>query len=551
MDAAPFLEVGAILGLALLAGLLAKLLRQPAIVAYIVVGVVVGPSVLGLSAAEEGIGVLAKLGIAILLFLVGLKLDIHLVRSIGPVALLTGIGQVVFTSIIGFGIVLLFAFDVVAALYIAVALTFSSTIIIVKLLSDKKEIDQLHGRIAIGFLIVQDMLVVIAMLAIVTIGDAESTTSGADLLYTLGGTAAFLVGVAVLSRFVVPRLLAWIAKSSELTLLFGMAWAIALAALSASLGFSMEIGAFVAGVALASTDYRESLGARMVGLRDILILFFFIELGGMFTFTDAADYIWPAIVLSLFVLIGNPLIVMAIMGVMGYKAIVSFKAGLAVAQISEFSLILIALGYSLGQVDQSVLSLVTIVGLITITSSTYLILYSDLLYRRFAPFLRLFEKNGSDAHVDKKQSHPYDAIVVGAGRMGKAVIEGLHERGAKLLVIDLDPQALERARAAGADTLYGDVSEPEFTAELPLHETTVFISAVPDRTTNLVVLETLKRANFDGEICLTAMDDETASIFSQDPRVRTVRPFEAAAHRIVENLGLSIYYTPPLPKNDC
>lgn len=550
MDAAPFLEVGAILGLALLAGLLAKLLRQPAIVAYIVVGVVVGPSVLGLSAAEEGIGVLAKLGIAILLFLVGLKLDIHLVRSIGPVALLTGIGQVVFTSIIGFGIVLLFAFDVVAAIYIAVALTFSSTIIIVKLLSDKKEIDQLHGRIAIGFLIVQDMLVVIAMLAIVTIGDAESTTSGADLLYTLGGTAAFLVGVAVLSRFVVPRLLAWIAKSSELTLLFGMAWAIALAALSASLGFSMEIGAFVAGVALASTDYRESLGARMVGLRDILILFFFIELGGMFTFTDAADYIWPAVVLSLFVLIGNPLIVMAIMGVMGYKAIVSFKAGLAVAQISEFSLILIALGYSLGQVDQSVLSLVTIVGLITITSSTYLILYSDPLYRRFAPFLRLFEKNGSDAHVDKKQSHPYDAIVVGAGRMGKAVIEGLHERGAKLLVIDLDPQALERARAAGADTLYGDVSEPEFTAELPLHETTVFISAVPDRTTNLVVLETLKRANFDGEICLTAMDDETASIFSQDPRVRTVRPFEAAAHRIVENLGLSIYYTPPLPKND-
>lgn len=549
MDAAPFLEVGAILGLALLAGLLAKLLRQPAIVAYIVVGVVVGPSVLGFSAAEEGIGVLAKLGIAILLFLVGLKLDIHLVRSIGPVALLTGIGQVVFTSIIGFGIVLLFAFDVVAAIYIAVALTFSSTIIIVKLLSDKKEIDQLHGRIAIGFLIVQDMLVVIAMLAIVTIGDAESTTSGADLLYTLGGTAAFLVGVAVLSRFVVPRLLAWIAKSSELTLLFGMAWAIALAALSASLGFSMEIGAFVAGVALASTDYRESLGARMVGLRDILILFFFIELGGMFTFTDAADYIWPAIVLSLFVLIGNPLIVMAIMGVMGYKAIVSFKAGLAVAQISEFSLILIALGYSLGQVDQSVLSLVTIVGLITITSSTYLILYSDPLYRRFAPFLRLFEKNGSDAHVDKKQSHPYDAIVVGAGRMGKAVIEGLRERGAKLLVIDLDPQALERARAAGADTLYGDVSEPEFTAELPLNETTVFISAVPDRTTNLVVLETLKRANFDGEICLTAMDDETASIFSQDPRVRTVRPFEAAAHRIVENLGLSIYDTPPLPKN--
>ena len=540
MEAVPFLEVGAILGLALVAGLLAKLLRQPAIVAYIIVGVVVGPSVLGLSAAAEGIEVLAKLGIAVLLFLVGLKLDVHLVRSIGPVALLTGVGQVVFTSIIGFGIVLLFDFDVVSAIYIAVALTFSSTIIIVKLLSDKRELDQLHGRIAVGFLIVQDILVVVAMLAIVTIGDAESTTSGAELLYTLFGTVGFLIAIAAASRFVVPRLLAWIAKSSELTLLFGVAWAVALAALSSALGFSMEIGAFVAGVALASTEYRESLGARMVGLRDILILFFFIELGGMFTFTDAAAYVWPAIVLSVFVLIGNPLIVMVIMGLMGYKSIVSFKSGLAVAQISEFSLILIALGFSLGQVNQSVLSLVTMVGLITITLSTYLILYSDPLYRRFAPFLRLFEKSNASAGVEAKETHPYDAIVVGAGRMGKAVISGLRERGATLLVVDLDPKALEQARSFGADTLYGDISEPEFVSELPLHETTVFISAVPDRTSNLVAWEALKRAEFDGDICLTAMDDETAKMFSADSQVRTVRPFQAAANRIVDTLGITL-----------
>ena len=206
----------------------------------------------------------------------------------------------------------------------------------------------------------------------------------------------------------------------------------------------------------------------------------------MFTFTDAADYIWPAIVLSLFVLIGNPLIVMVIMGLMGYKSIVSFKAGLAVAQITEFSLILIALGFSLGQVNQSVLSLVTIVGLITITLSTTSSSTpkrSIVASRRFCDCL----KRRAPARVSNRNK-PTPMTPLWWGRPnGESGHRGLRERGATLLVIDLDPKALEQARSLGADTLYGDISEPEFVAELPLHETTVFISAVPDRTSNLVV----------------------------------------------------------------
>ena len=540
-----FLEIGIILVLAAIIGSLARLLKQPLIVAFIIVGILAGPTGLGLVSSEDEVRLLAKLGIAILLFLVGLKLDIHLIRATGLVALLTGIGQVLFTSLIGFLIVLAFGFDVIPALYIAVALTFSSTIIIVKLLGDKRELDTLHGRIAVGFLIVQDILVVIAMVVIVTIGQPGQTSAASELLTTFLGSVAFLVAVALLSRYVIPKVLNWMASSPELTLLFGVAWAVALAAISAMLGLSMEIGAFVAGVSLASTAYRESLGARMVSLRDILILFFFIELGAMLTFTDAVEQLWPAIVLSLFVLIGNPIIVMVIMGIMGYRSQVSFRAGLVVAQISEFSLILIALGFSLGQVDQSVLSLVTLVGIITITVSTYFILYSDQLYAWLKPGLGIFERSSANVVDEERQSHPYDAIVVGAGRMGSDIITGLVKRKAVLLVIDIDPQALRRVRKLGVDTLYGDVSDPEFSSHLPLNETTTLICAVPESTTNLVLLDTAQRSGFTGKMCLTALDDRTAEMLQQNDRVSLIRPLQMAADLVVEGLDISVWAEKP------
>lgn len=532
-----FAQIAFILLIAALVGFFAKLAKQPLIVAYIFVGILLGPSFLNTVSSTGEIELLAKLGIAILLFLVGLKLDVGLIKSTGVVALLTGVGQVVFTSVIGFFIVLALGFDVIPALYIAVALTFSSTIIIVKLLSDKRELDQLHGRIAVGFLIVQDILVVVAMVVIVSIGDADSSTPSQSLWVTLFGSLAFLIVVALLAKYVVPRLLEWLARSQELSLIFGVGWAMSLAGVSEILGLSMEIGAFVAGVALATTPYRESLGNRMISLRDVLILFFFIQLGSSLTFADAVNQIWPAVLLSLFVLVGNPLIVMVIMGVMGYRSRVSFKAGLAVAQISEFSLILVALGFTLGQVDQSVLSLVTLVGIITITISTYFILYSDPIYNRLAPVLRFFEKPDSIKSINEDEiSFPYDAIIVGAGRLGSGVIKGLQKKGSRLLVVDMDPQALNALKGKGIDTLYGDVGEPDFASSLPLNEAKAVICTANDRSTNMVLLDALSRFGFTGHICLTAMDKSTADLLAEYPNVTVIKPLKMAADTIVDNL---------------
>ncbi len=528
-----FIEIGAILGLALIGGLLAKFLKQPIIVSYIVVGVVGGPAVLGILSGEGDIKLLAKLGIAMLLFLVGLKLDVHLIRQIGPVALLTGFGQVILTAGAGYLAALALGWSGVYAVYIAVALTFSSTIIVIKMLGDRREIDQLHGRIAVGVLIVQDILVVIAMLAIVTVGQPGESMLLVDIAWTLGGGLIFLLAVAAIARWILPRLLDWMAKSQELTLVFGVSWAVALAAASAWLGLSMEIGAFVAGVALASTPYRESLGARLVSLRDIMVLFFFIELGSSLTLEGAISQLVPALILTVLVLIGKPLIVLLVMGLQGYRARVSFRTGLVLAQISEFSLILIALALSVGQVDNDVVSLITLVAIFTITISTYFISYQGHIVKAVDPILRRIDGDRTLRAEVSKESHPYDAIVIGAGRLGSDIVKGLRDEGAELLVVDQDPRALKGIDRFEVDTLFGDASDPDFLKVLPIHETQTVVCAAPDRATNLVVLETLQRLGFTGRVCLTALDRSTADTFESYEQVTVIRPFQMAAQSVV------------------
>lgn len=532
-----FVAVALILALAVLAGAVAKLLRQPIVVSFIVVGILAGPTAFDLVHEAEEIVLFAKFGIAILLFLVGLKLDFHMIKSTGKVALIAGLSQVAFTAVFGFGLALLFGFDFVTALYVAIALTFSSTIIIIKLLGDKRELDTLYGRIAVGILIVQDILVVIAMVVIVTIGSPGASSPLDDLATTLLGSLIFLGVIALASRFVLEKVLDWIAKSPELSLLFGVTWAIALAATSSLIGLSMEIGAFVAGVSLASTAYRESLGARMTSLRDVMLLFFFIELGASLTFADSLGQLWPAIVISMFVLIGKPLIIFVIMGWMGYRSLTSFRTGLALAQISEFSLILIALGYSLGQVDTAVLSLITLVALFTITISSYYILYTDRLYPHFQKFMTRFERGEAGGIDEERASHSYDAIVIGAGRFGGEVISKLISAGSSVLAVDVDPDAIAKARELGAETLYGDAGDPDFAKLLPMHQTTTLICTVPERSTNTILLSSVKSMGYEGELFLTALDNGTAEMFEKESGVNTIRPLKMAAKRIIDSIN--------------
>ncbi len=547
-----FGDIALLLLVCALAGAVFVRLRQPVLIAYIVVGILVGPAALGLVQVSDPIDLLAQVGVAVLLFAVGLKLDLNHVRHIGPVALATGLGQLAFTIVIGFGIVLALGRAPLEALYVAVALTFSSTIIIVKLLSDKRELDSLHGRIAVGFLIVQDLAVVVAMMAMSAMSATgvagQGSGAGADgasllqVLWTLAWRlAAVALAMVLLMRWVLPRLVAAMARSQELLLVFAVAWGVALAALGDWGGFSKEAGAFLAGFSLASTPYREAMSARLTGIRDFLLLFFFIDLGAKLDFSTLGGEVVPALLLSAFVLIGNPLIVMAIMGWMGYRRRTGFMAGLTVAQISEFSIVFVAMGITLGHVGVQALGLTTLVGLVTITLSTYMILYSQPLYERLSPWLRVFERREPFRELAAEAQVPagaeVQALVFGLGRYGCRLFEQLRADGVQALGVDFDPEVVRRLQRRGLPVLYGDGEDADFLQTLPLRQARWVVTTFPQWESNRALLHALREAGYSGQVVGAVRDAVHGRELARAGVTQVLNPFEDAADFAAQRLA--------------
>lgn len=526
------------------AGMLSLWLKQPVLIAYIIVGILVGPAGFGLVSAHDQVDLLAQVGVVVLLFVVGLKLDLQHVRHIGPVALATGLGQLTFTIIFGFVLTYAMGKSVMDAIYVAVALTFSSTIIIVKLLTDKREIDALHGRIAIGFLIVQDLAVVVAMMVMSSLRYGDES----DLLHLMVSIALRLIGISiamfVLMRYLLPTLVARMARSQELLLIFAIAWGTGFAALGEWAGFSKEAGAFLAGFSLASSVYRDAINARLTGIRDFLILFFFIDLGSKLDFSTLGSETWPAVVLSVFVLIGNPLIVMAIMGYMGYRKRTGFLAGLTVAQISEFSIVFVAMGISLGHVGVDVLGLTTLVGIVTIALSTYMILYSHPIYDRIAPWLSLFERNTPYRELQKDHHHANDiqpdVVVFGLGRYGGALARGLQKTGLEVLAVDFDPENFRKQQRAGVNVRFGDGTESEFIETLPIQQTAWIVSTLPDLSANQSLMHALKENHYRGNIAIVSREESDKKALKKLGATTVLYPINDAVEYAIASLSQEI-----------
>lgn len=542
-----FGEIAALLVLAAGVGSLGIVLRQPLIVSFIAVGLLAGPSALGLVQSADQVDLLSQLGIALLLFLVGIKLDVKLVRSLGTVSLFTGLGQVLFTSLFGYLIGLALGLGHITSLYVAVALTFSSTIIIVKLLSDKREIDSLHGQIALGFLIVQDLVVVMAMIVLsaIGIGAGGGHGGGQSIPAVLLSAGALVVVVALFVRYLADPLTERLARAPELLTIFAIALAAIFAAVGELVGLGKEVGGLLAGVALASSPYRETIAARLAPLRDFLLLFFFVALGSRLDLSLLGGHVLGAAIFSAFVLVGNPLIVLAIMGAMGYRKRTGFLAGLTVAQISEFSLIFVAMGVTLGHVTEEALGLVTMVGIVTIAVSTYMITYSHHLYDRIEPLLGIFERKGTpreprDAAADTAEGH--DVLLFGLGRFGTAIGIRLKARGVRVLGIDFSPAAVQRWRELGMEARFGDASDPEFVAELPLTTAKWLVATVPTHIPGLssedarrTLIQLARLAGFAGRIAVASHHDhETLEL--ADAGAVVLEPFQDAADRAVDIL---------------
>lgn len=516
-----FLELTGILIAAGAIAYILHFLKQPSIIAYIATGLLIGPFALYQLHHGEILHSLSEVGVTLLLFMVGLDLDISQLKRTGKAAVIAGLSQIIFTCALGFGIVTLLGFPLLPALYISLALTFSSTIIVVKLLSEKKDMQSLYGKLAVGIFLVQDIAAILILILLSGATGADQTLIpgqglAGSIIITLA--KAFMIGVVVvtLSRTVFPKLMRTLVKSDELTLLFSLGWALGLAAFFSApfIGFNAAIGGFVAGLALANTGAHYQISGRIKPLHDFFIVIFFIFLGSQLAFNHITEAIVPAIALTLFVLIGNPLIVTIILGLLGYKLRTSFMTGVTVAQISEFSLILMALGLAAGHVTQTHVTIITLVGISTIGISSYGVLFSSRLYEKLiAKVAHLFERRVRPADKELGEKvYKNHIVIVGAHRLGSHIINAMKKQKAQFIVIDFNPDVAAHYNSLGIDAVCGDIADPYIQDIARLSSARMIVCTIPDYRDTLALIETVRISLRKRTKMIVAASDEQEAL---------------------------------------
>ena len=502
------LYLSIIVAISALLTILARIIKQPPIIAYIIAGILSGPLFLNFigpsSTSSELIQIFAHLGVAFLLFIVGFSLDFRVLKEFGAVATIGGFFQILLTEVVGYFISLGLGFSSISSIYIATALAFSSTVIVIKILSDKKEIHTLHARIALGILIVQDFVAALALMAIPLI---NSQTTSNKILTDLGIILLLIFAVFVFANYILNRIMDYLARSQEVLFLFGIAWALIIAAIFDTLGFSLEIGALIAGMSLASSRYTLELGGKIKPLRDFFVVLFFVFFGSQLSGAITWPLIQKALILSLFVLIGKPLIVMIILRLFGYKKRTNFLASISLAQISEFSLILALLGFSLGHLSQEIMTLSILIALITITLSSYSIYYSENIFNRISSFLLFFE--GKKEQTIKKEKS-YKILLFGYHRIGFKLLQTIKKLGLPYAIVDYNPKVILTLEKQGIPCIYGDAEDKELLSELNLEEVKLIISTIPDSSSNISIKESLNKINSKAVFIATAEQPKTA-----------------------------------------
>ncbi|MBI2484293.1 cation:proton antiporter [Candidatus Uhrbacteria bacterium] len=507
-----FFELTIIVGVAAVISVIMRLLRQPLIIGYIFTGLLIGPFVWNILQSVEVFSLFSEIGIAILLFTVGLNLNPRVIKEFGRVSLVTGIGQVLITSVVGYAICIALGFDPATSFYLGVALAFSSTIIILKLISDKGDLEKLYAKISIGFLLVQDFIVILLLFFIPLF--SRDTADFRAIAPLIGMGLGLFAAIIIITRYILPRIAAFLSSSLELLFLFAVAWGFGIASLFKGAGFSLESGALIAGVALSTLGFRHEVSARMMPLRDFFIVLFFVMLGAQMHLGELIPLASAALLLSAFVLIGNPIILMAIMGMFGYRKRTSLQTGFTVAQISEFSLIFVAMGVAYQHIGIQALSLITLVGLITIFGSSYLVTYSDAIYRLLEPYLGIFErKNAKETQV---QAHPYQAILFGCNRIGTDFLNAFRVMGKDFLVIDHNPEIITQLQSKHANHTYGDASNLDFLSELDYSALDIAVSTIPDDQTNQLINRMIRARKPEAIfICIAHQIDHALSDYEQ------------------------------------
>jgi len=493
------LQIGLLFLAALAISFIIRVLKQPTIIGYILAGILISPFLMNMVMENDIIFTLSEFGITFLLFIVGLHLNPKVIREAGFASLIVGLIQIIFTSCFGFLIAKLLDFSILSSFYIAFALTFSSTVIVTKLLSDKSDLESLYGKISIGILILQDIVVMLLLVILPYFSkDITQTLDLYSILYLLITLSIIIFS----SIFVLPGITKFVAKNQELLFLFAIAWCFFIASIFFKLGFSMEIGALIAGMSLSLSPYHTEISCKIRPLRDFFLIIFFILLGLQTNITSINEIIKPALIFSLFVIFFKLFIILIPLGILGYTKRTSFLAGISLGQISEFSFVMASLGVSLGHISTKVLSVITLTGLITIASSTYFITHANYLFNLLSKPLNIFERKKIKERVLKKKSYKY--VLFGYNRIGFSILKAITKLKGDYIVVDFNPETIKKLKIKGVECVYGDAEDTELLNDLKIEKAKLIISTVPDFETNSLILNKIRKENQDSIVVLTA-----------------------------------------------
>jgi Kef-type K+ transport system membrane component KefB len=505
-----FLQLSLIVILAAIAALILRLFKQPHILAYILVGILITP-IFKVITNTNIIESISTIGIAFLLFIVGMEMDFKKLKNVALVSTGGGLIQIVILFFIGFLASLLLGYTNIEAVYIALLISFSSTMLVIKLLSDNREINTLHGRIVVGILVVQDIVAILALSILASIDGFNWALMGIAL-FKFGA----LFGVAYLcSKFIFPWLFKFAAEYQELLLITSLAVCFSFSVAASYLGFSIAIGAFIAGLTLGNLEYNLDIMGKVKSLKDFFSMLFFVSLGMSLSLGVIKQQWVPLVVITLLVILVKPTISVVICILFKYTKKPAFLTSISLAQIGEFSLILAAQGLLLGHISNSLFSVVVVVTLFTMVLSTYSIKYDNWLYNIFERPLGMFDSFTSEGMEFVPTEVKPKIILCGHNRIGYSILEELKSVKKEVLIVDYNPEMISHLMKEGYHCIYGDVADEEIVEKMNLKQIFMLISTVPEVKDSQFIIRKVKAVNPKAKVIVTASDiDESTKLYS-------------------------------------
>ncbi|MEW5990157.1 MAG: cation:proton antiporter [Chloroflexota bacterium] len=507
------LDVGVATAAALVAGAIARRLGQPPLVGYLLAGVAIGPFTPGFVGDVERISVLAEVGIVLLVFALGVEFSLRELYEVRKVALGAAVAQIGITILAGTGLAILVGLEPRPALILGAVLAISSTLVVAKALEERGELDSIHGRNAIGWMIVQDVATIVFIVALPALAADELSVT--PILLALGKGAVFLLIAFVVGTRLLPVLFAAVARlgSPELFLLAVVSTALLTAfASSAVFGLSLALGAFVAGVLVSESDLAHQAAAEVIPFRDLFAVLFFVAVGML---VDPTTLLSQAPLIALLVIVsvaGKGLLSIGLARAFGLPGRSAILLGVSIAQVGEFSLIIAADASDLRLIDATVYNAILATTIVSIALTAPARRLADaaasrLEHRRTdrwaARLLGAAAADasagtiGSDGQPDSPSQLRRRIVVAGAGRVGRIVTRAVRARQLSCLVIDRDRRRLDDMTALGAETLYGDAARPEILQLAGLDRAVVLVIAIGDPLTAHLVAERARRLNPD------------------------------------------------------